>query len=518
MSPLAPAVTLAVPSLLLYLWRGRFPSRVAYALSLAGPAAALLIALALSVQGSPDLSWRWDPAAVPAQQPRLAAQPVSLAFIFTLSFVALAALGSRPATDEPSLWTDLLVLAATAFFLTAANPTALLLAWFLLDASLFLSTTAWLGLGPAIRLAGTNLLGGTAWILFTSISIQTGGDPALSAGLAGIALWVRSGLYPAQSWVEVSGALPVWRRVWWESVNLAAAGYLWSLAAGPAWGLGWLGLLVSLRGLLDLWRGPSSIKFVQVQLGLGAALAWAGSGISGPVIALYFLSLLAAGAILHLSQDLLATGRRWAPLLATGLPTAIAAASLAGTPPTLGFAARWLLYHELRDAPPPIFAMATLIFLLSLPPLAVALREKRSLGISDEVGGWIWPWWLALPTALLALTPFVLVRGGFPAGELWDSALAGGAKGYSLWVMLLVPAAGAGLLLLRWSELASFVQDLEERIAPGSRGARIRWFLGAIGRAAGEILEAVAWLGRGRHGAIWLTLYALGIALLTFLM
>ena len=230
------------------------------------------------------------------------------------------------------------------------------------------------------------------------------------------------------------------------------------------------------------------------------------------------MGLMLCTSILDLGQYVRGAGGRRASRLAQSIPLAIGVASIAGLPPTLGFAARWLLYADVLDSSPAVLTGVVLVLVLSLPPTVNLLRRGGSLDRPGPVTAWMWLLTLALPTYLLSLAPTLLVRAGFPAGGIWDQALAASQASYSLWAMLLVPAGVGTLLLLRWSQLSRAMRVLGEKTAQPLREMRGMCLVSSIGRSAVEIVGILASLGGGRHGAIWLTLYGLGIVLLIFIM
>ena len=250
----------------------------------------------------------------------------------------------------------LLVASAALFFISGTcSPLGLVMGWMALDGALFL-------VGGQRRRA---LIAGQAGLMLALAGLATlpaatnslcgeplEAFPSLTRQLLLVAAMIRMGLYPI--WWSVPRT-PDERPWWGGAIRLAPilAGIHLALRLGtgfdPEEGLSTMTLLPAFLGIVMgtglTWLARERIEALDWLTTMQAGLILVAISLGGPV---------GQGIALVLAAELVLLSLAWWPLVrlesSTRASAAIrwaTAASLAGFPPTLGFAGRWLLYQEL---------------------------------------------------------------------------------------------------------------------------------------------------------------------------
>ncbi len=280
---------------------------------------------------------------------------LAAAFVLLISGLAWLVMLSRQPDGAPATDALLGVAAAGILFVAAGRvPLGLVAGWLALDVAIFVAAgggrrillTGQLGL--LLLLAGLAALPpGTAVLSRLTLTelAPTVRFLLLAAGM------IRMGLYPLWWAIPRSRPNAQWASPVTRLVPTLAGLYLVLRVTELTWtgeGLNTTSLLpalivVALCGLLS-WLADDRAEALDWQVGHHAALVIMAATLGGSVgvaLALLFLfDLVLAGAVLYASENvsrgLTSRTARW-----------VAVASLAGLPPTLGFAGRWLLYRDL---------------------------------------------------------------------------------------------------------------------------------------------------------------------------
>jgi len=377
------------------------------------------------------------------------------------------------------------------------------------------------GLGGLAMLAGFLLLGLAAGS-FELSALLTAGDavrshplylPILLLILAGA--FTKSAQFPFHFWLPSAMAAPTPVSAYLHSVTMVKAGVyllfrlspvlggtdawhgLLELAGGTTMLLGaWLAFLQTDLKRLLAYSTVSSLGTLVFLIGLDLPFSIEAALVYLLAHALYKGSLfLVAGAVDHAtgSRDVTELGGLFARLPLLGAAAMVAAISMAGAPPLLGFIAKEHFYEVVLTAPRAALLSSAAAILTSLLIVAAAIvvawrpffgRPADTLGEPHgvPVGLWLGPALLAAFGLLLGIFPgLVDLPLLVPAAEavlgtpvlfelhLWH--------GFS-WVLLLsiLTLAGGGVLAWRHDPWRRFAQHWARVVAWGPT----RWYEGGL--------------------------------------
>ncbi len=452
-TPLLPVLILLLGGALLALTK-----RIARAQLRAGPSARLRAGLALFVAGSFFLLslylYRDQPAAVTMSVWRPAphfgvelgyyVDSLSLLYTSLIGFIMLVAILSQSAlltSDEENThpYAGIFLVAAGAVSLIfAADLVTLYCSWGLLDLGL-LFLTGFLHRGKAasrtgLRILIVNYLAGIALLASlllleaqgVSFSLQTTLLPSKVISLIVLAALVRLGVYPALVALPADVEMSLPTVIAWYVIPLSAGAYLLSrvlplVSVTSLWGkegalfLGSLSLILSPFPLwfeTSLRRTASYIVLNQVgYLTLASAIA---APYSVAIVSSQVISLTLALSLLFLCQAASHDPMPHPFHLWTRSCTFAAVAALVGTPLTIGFVSRWLLYQSLWETglgPLILLSLVANSFLLA-PLLKMFLERAPQASEQGAVSPLLLAGMsvLAIPLAILGLHPPLIGR------------------------------------------------------------------------------------------------------------
>lgn len=345
------------------------------------------------------------------------------------------------------------------------------------------------GLGGLAMLAGFLLLGMAAGSYEWGVLLQSAGGvgshplylPILLLILTGA--FTKSAQFPFHFWLPAAMAAPTPVSAYLHSVTMVKAGVYLLLRLSPVLGgtAVWYGLLELVGGitmLLGAWLAfqqtdlkrilaystISSLGTLVFLIGLDLPFAIEAALVYLLAHALYKGALfLVAGTVDHATgtRDVRELGGLFPQLPQLGVAAALAALSMAGAPPLLGFIAKEHFYQVVLSAPRAVLPSCLVAILTSLLMVAIAAviggrpfwgRPAASLGPAHGVASPLWaaPLLLATLGLVFALAPGLVDRPllvaaatavlGVPAGfdlQLWHGfggvlllsglTLAGGA-------------------------------------------------------------------------------------------
>ena len=294
------------------------------------------------------------------------------------------------------------------------------------------------------------------------------------------ATMVKAGIYLLARLAPLLGGTPAW-----QATLLTVGGLTMLLGA-------WQALRQHDLKAILAYTTISTLGMMVALLGLGTAAASQAALVTLIAHALYKGALfLVAGAIDHETgtRDVRLLGGLWAYGPALGLVAALAALSMAGLPPTLGFVAKELGYSAtLEWSARPVAAGGLALLVLAANACNVALAVVLGYCVFFEEAGGPWPrkphgasWLLVLPGLLLAAASWLagLVPGHLDGAiaEAVGHVLPGAHPGHlALWhgwglpLALSVATLGSGAALYvlwtrrppaprgepRWSALAAY--------------------------------------------------------------
>lgn len=508
-------VLLAGALALLFLNRVAGPrNRSALALLIIGVAFLLLLLVARDLPTEGTIA-RWRPFL----ESDLAYHVDGLAFLFAVLMIlaGLATIASRlghsESAEESSYPALLALLASGLSLIFSANLITLSLSWVVFDLAflwafirlrithyvLRILNLSWLA---CLSLLGGALLRGDNSLSFLSAS-------ALGLVLLAALVWV--GLYPLHLWMPIGLEASLPARSLLHLVPASAGLYLLTrLSAWAGAGVHYYGQVLSIVGGLAFLVG-ALLAWIEADLGKMLSLVMIGqvgyiitslAVVEPPtMIVLPSPNLVLCLSLLFLSQDRAAPGGSW-----VRAASALAVASLAGVPLTLGFVARWHFYHSiLTDSHWTLLALALLAETLLFAALlrmwsAISASASPSESVHARlslVGAAL----LAVPVLVLGLHPPVLSPLvewiSFPTllGLLRSTAVA-------QWAILFLPLWG-GYLLQRHRQRV--FDPLESFWLKLTIVLRLEWLYGLLGRIAagaagalrmaGNIIEGGGYLG-----------------------
>ncbi len=444
-TPLSPLLILLLGAILCPLMRRIARAEVRDGLALLFSGFSLVLSLSL-YRGQPfaiTLS-SWRPALHFGVELAYYVDGLSLLFASLMGFIILVAILSGSAFldgDEETRhpYGGIFCVAAGGISLMfAADVITLCVSWGFLDLGM-LFLTGFLHRGKSasrtgLRMLAINYLAGIALLVSlllleahgASFSLQAALLPSKVLSLILLAALVRLGLYPALVALPADIEMSLPALVAWYVIPLSAGGYLLArmltmISITALWGKElalFLGSVALVLSPFPLWfetslrRTASYVVLSQVAyLALGSAIA---APYSLLIVSSQTISLTLALSLLFVSQR---TSHGSLPhpyhLWAQGCIFA-AVASLVGTPLTLAFLSRWLLYQSLWETGLGVviplsliansFLLAPLlkVFLERTPPASEQSRPSPLLlaGVSS----------LAVPLVILGLHPPVIGR------------------------------------------------------------------------------------------------------------
>jgi len=223
-------------------------------------------------------------------------------------------------------------------------------------------------------------------------------------GLVLLAAFTKSAQFPFQFWLPNAMEAPTPVSAYLHSATMVQAGVYLLARVSPMLGGTelWTGLLVGFGGLTLLWGAVSALRQTDLKqmlaqstvasLGLLVLLLGIGTELAVTAAMLYFVAhalykaalFLIAGAIDHATgtRDITALGGLRDPMTVTFIATILAAVSMIGLPPLLGYIAKEEMYLAL--APTGWQPLAILIVLILgnglLSAIALAVMIKPFLG------------------------------------------------------------------------------------------------------------------------------------------
>ncbi|MEA3459249.1 MAG: hypothetical protein U9R11_00985 [Chloroflexota bacterium] len=431
-----------------------------------------------------------------------------LLFAITIVLLGLASiLSSLDGGMEANFYVALLVLPAAGLgFVFSANLITLCFGWIFLEIALLLGEMVGVGgRSPAGRMAqalGVFALLAAALLAGCGLSLDSP-LPSRALLLVALAGLLRVGIYPLRFWEP-------------DEVRPQALPYLIStgtglyllICFGPSGRfLVGLGLLAFLMGAVLAWIKGGSLYFIAAsQVGYAVLTA----AVARPVAPAINL-LLCLGLLFNRGKS---EEKPW-----QRAPLALALASLAGLPFTLGFVGYWLLlyvfHYSLIFLIPCLLAEVSLsaaLFKIWFSPCPSERSPRASLGTSQlaeesalscadrgvrerptpisPVAHLASSVFLATPLLLFGLFPSLIREEVLPAPFR--------SMSISLWAALLLPPLG-GYLLYRWRRVPSW---LSTRLAAvfelGWFYDALNWFLAkveAILLGMAKVLEGEGYLG-----------------------
>lgn len=368
--------------------------------------------------------------------------------------------------------------------------------------------------------AGTDRLGLVfAWIVLdVSLALVGGGRQGLLAGQTGLfmllagltgarrfyleaASLVRAGMYPL--WWAVPRSRPA---ALWQSVGIRLAPTVAGLAMAlqvitPSRSEAGMSAATLAPGLVALTFGAILAFFARERT---AALDWtvtAHAGLAMLAIGLVDPAGQAVAFVIMADLALVFAARYSAEGLGAGrdvrLARAIAWASLVGLPPTLGFAGRWTLYHQLleRQAYVPLawaVLMSALLVAPAHPGWLPSPRARRATRAAAAIPLALAAATVGLGAAFRYLGPIVAASGG----DMPDPLRLIGVRPLVLVAILGAPAIG---WLARWAHVRLGLRDRSQR---ARRVLRLREPINAFGRfllRGGEAIQLRSGLVAGRR-------------------
>lgn len=418
---------------------------------------------------------------------------LALLFAASMTLLGLASILSSLGSGgmEATLYAALFVLLAAGLgFLFSADLITLCFGWIFLEfAILMVEATGTARRSPAGRMVqalGVFALVAAALLSRDGFSLDSS-LPRHALSFVTLAALLRVGVYPLRFW-EIGG-VKTGERALPYLISTGTGFYLLIRIQPPDGFLMALGLLAFLAGAVLAWIEDGSLHFVAASQAGYAVLTAAVTHTVVPAINI----LLCLSLLFNQSR---AEEKPWREA-----PLALALASLAGLPFTLGFVGRWFVYRSLIHrglsvlfAPcllAEVFLSASLfrIWFSSLP-------SKHSLVIHMASSAS-----LAIPLCLLGLFPSLIRGEALPA--LFRST------GISLWAVLLLPPLG-GYFFHRWGE------QPRRLVADPASMLELKWLYGSLNWFLGRVDAIFQWITKVIEGEGYLG-WALLLVLLAFL-
>ena len=556
-TPLLPVIILLLGAVLLPLTKRTARVQITNVLAAILAGSCLLFSLLLYRYQPNSINFSiWRPAPLFGVQLGYYMDNLSLLFVSLIGLITLVAIISQrafliPEDERGHPYGAIFLLAAGGVSLIlSADLVTLCFSWGFLDLAL-LFLTALLHRGKAasrmgVRLLLINYLAGLALFLAAlflleargaSLSLQATPLPTKVISLAMLAALMRVGLYPAFVALPVDVEMNLPTLIVWYVTPLSAGGYLLarmltlaSVATLPGKEAAlFLGSLALVLSPFPLWfesslrRSASYIVLNQVgYLTLASAISVPHSA---AIISSQVISLTLALSLLFLGHM---TSRDPMPHpygLWTRICTFAAVASLVGTPLTVGFASRWLLYESLWDLGlGPLILLSLLSNSFLLAPLSKMFLEPTSPG-TDQ--GAIRPLLLASMSGLaillliLGLHPPLIGRMVGPPGGLstlpaLPDLIYSQEPSFSL---VLLAGTLLSLLLgyLMYRKGETIVTKAGVSLETLQMIAEMGWLYRALDWTAqrtATILEQLGGFFEGRHSLGWILLFATLVTLL----
>jgi len=556
-TPLLPVIILLLGAVLLPLTKRTARVQITNVLAAILAGSCLLFSLLLYRYQPNSINFSvWRPAPLFGVQLGYYMDNLSLLFVSLIGLITLVAIISQRAFLIPEDERDhpygaiFLLAAGGVSLILSADLVTLCFSWGFLDLAL-LFLTALLHRGKAasrmgVRLLLINYLAGLALFLAAlllleargaSLSLQATPLPTKVISLAMLAALMRVGLYPAFVALPVDVEMSLPTLIVWYVTPLSAGGYLLarmltlaSVATLPGKEAAlFLGSLALVLSPFPLWfesslrRSASYIVLNQVgYLTLASAISVPHSA---AIISSQVISLTLALSLLFLGHM---TSRDPMPHpygLWTRSCTLAAVAALVGTPLTVGFASRWLLYESLWDLGlGPLILLSLLSNSFLLAPLSKMFLEPTSPG-TDQ--GAIRPLLLASMSGLaillliLGLHPPLIGRMVGPPGGLstlpaLPDLIYSQEPSFSL---VLLAGTLLSLLLgyLMYRKGETIVTKAGVSLETLQMIAEMGWLYRALDWTAqrtATILEQLGGFFEGRHSLGWILLFATLVTLL----
>jgi len=556
-TPLLPVIILLLGAVLLPLTKRTARVQITNVLAAILAGSCLLFSLLLYRYQPNSINFSvWRPAPLFGVQLGYYMDNLSLLFVSLIGLITLVAIISQRAFLIPEDERDhpygaiFLLAAGGVSLILSADLVTLCFSWGFLDLAL-LFLTALLHRGKAasrmgVRLLLINYLAGLALFLAAlllleargaSLSLQATPLPTKVISLAMLAALMRVGLYPAFVALPVDVEMSLPTLIVWYVTPLSAGGYLLarmltlaSVATLPGKEAAlFLGSLALVLSPFPLWfesslrRSASYIVLNQVgYLTLASAIS---APHSAAIISSQVISLTLALSLLFLGHM---TSRDPMPHpygLWTRSCTLAAVAALVGTPLTVGFASRWLLYESLWDLGlGPLILLSLLSNSFLLAPLSKMFLEPTSPG-TDQ--GAIRPLLLASMSGLaillliLGLHPPLIGRMVGPPGGLstlpaLPDLIYSQEPSFSL---VLLAGTLLSLLLgyLMYRKGETIVTKAGVSLETLQMIAEMGWLYRALDWTAqrtATILEQLGGFFEGRHSLGWILLFATLVTLL----
>lgn len=556
-TPLLPVIILLLGAVLLPLTKRTARVQITNVLAAILAGSCLLFSLLLYRYQPNSINFSvWRPAPLFGVQLGYYMDNLSLLFVSLIGLITLVAIISQRAFLIPEDERDhpygaiFLLAAGGVSLILSADLVTLCFSWGFLDLAL-LFLTALLHRGKAasrmgVRLLLINYFAGLALFLAAlllleargaSLSLQATPLPTKVISLAMLAALMRVGLYPAFVALPVDVEMSLPTLIVWYVTPLSAGGYLLarmltlaSVATLPGKEAAlFLGSLALVLSPFPLWfesslrRSASYIVLNQVgYLTLATAIS---APHSAAIISSQVISLTLALSLLFLGHM---TSRDPMPHpygLWTRSCTLAAVAALVGTPLTVGFASRWLLYESLWDLGlGPLILLSLLSNSFLLAPLSKMFLEPTSPG-TDQ--GAIRPLLLASMSGLaillliLGLHPPLIGRMVGPPGGLstlpaLPDLIYSQEPSFSL---VLLAGTLLSLLLgyLMYRKGETIVTKAGVSLETLQMIAEMGWLYRALDWTAqrtATILEQLGGFFEGRHSLGWILLFATLVTLL----
>ncbi len=555
-TPLSPMAVLLLGAILLPLARRTTRAKITDGLALLLASSFFLLSLLLYREQPTAVTIAvWRPAPQFGVELGYYADSLSLLFASLIGFTILVAILSQMASpasegeDTHPYGGIFLVAAGGVSLIFAADLVTLYLSWGLLDLGLLL-LTGFLHRGKAasrtgLRILVVNYLAGLALLasllllerLGDSFSLQVTLLPSRVLALIVLAALVRLGLYPALVALPADVEMSLPTVIAWYVIPLSAGGYLLArvlplVSVTSLWGKEvalFLGSLALILSPFPLWFETSLRKTASYIVLNQVGYLTLASAIAGPysmvIIYSQVIILALALSLLFLSQ-VASHGPLPHPYhLWTRSCTFVAVATLVGTPLTIGFVSRWLLYQSLWETGlgPLIFLSLLASSFLLAPLLKMFLERAPQTGEQGRGSPLLLAGMngLAIPLVILGLHPPLIGRlvslQGTPTTlpALPDLLYS---TGPSLWLPMiagiLLPLA-LGYLMYRWGKI--IVARGGVSLQTFQMVAEMEWLYRAIGwtiQRVAAILEHLGGFLEERRSLGWILLFAVLVALL----
>jgi len=555
-TPLSPVVILLLGATLLPLMKriARAQLRAGLALFLASSFFLLSLSLYANQPAAVTISL-WRPAPHFGVELAYYVDSLSLLFASLIGFIMLVAILSDSAfltSDEENTHAHggiFLVAAGGVSLIFAADLVTLYMSWGFLDLGL-LFLTGFLHRGKAasrtgLRILTINYLAGIALLASlllleaqdVSFSLQTTLLPPKAISLIVLAALVRVGLYPALVALPADVEMSLPTVIAWYVIPLTAGAYLLArvfplVSVTSLWGKEvalFLGSLALVLSPFPLWfettlrRTASYIVLNQVgYLTLASAIA---APYSVAIVSSQIVSVTLALSLLFLSQVASHEPMPHPYHLWTRGCTFAGVAALVGTPLTIGFVSRWLLYQSLWETGLGLVILLSLAansFLLA-PLLKMFLEHTPQASERGRVSPLLLAGMsaLAIPLVILGLHPpligrLVRLQSTLPTLPPLPDLIYSAGPSFSL-VMIAGTLLSLSLGYLMYRKGKIIVARAGISLQTLQMIAELDWLYRALGWTVQRValmLEQAGGFFEERRSLGWILLFALLAALL----